>query len=253
MASKFVWYELMTSDLGAAETFYKAVNGWNAQSMGNADMPYTVMKVGDKETAGLMTIPDEARAMGQPPAWVGYLYADDVDATTAAIRKAGGKVHREPEDIPNIGRFSVVADPQGAVFMLFTPDGEDSPPLAAGTPGTVGWRELYATDWASALDFYSSQFGWTKDQGIDMGEMGTYQLFTIDDEQSGGMMNKPPQMPFPAWGYYFNAEAIDDAVARVQQNGGQVLMGPVEVPGGSWIINCTDPQGALFSLVAPKR
>ena len=86
-----------------------------------------------------------------------------------------------------------------------------------------------------------------------MGPMGTYQLFSIDGQQSGGMMNKPAEMPSPAWGYYFNVDAIDAAAARVTQNKGQILMGPMEVPGGSWIINCIDPQGAYFSLVAAKR
>jgi uncharacterized protein len=251
MASHFVWYELMTTDTAGAEAFYKTVIGWKPEPM--PGMPYTIMKVGDTGVAGMMTIPEEAAKMGQPPAWVGYIYADDVDAQTESVGKAGGTVHRAPEDIPTVGRFSVVADPQGAVFMLFKPQGEDGTQHPAGTPGTIGWRELYAKDWKSAFDFYASQFGWKKDQAIDMGEMGTYQLFTIDDEQSGGMMDKPAEMPVAAWAYYFNVEAIDAAAGRVTQNNGKILNGPMEVPGGSWIVNCVDPQGAMFSLVAPRR
>jgi hypothetical protein len=250
MASNFVWYELMTSDLKAAEAFYKDVVGWTPESW-PGDFPYVIMKVGDRGVTGLMTIPEEARAMGQPPAWLGYVYAKDADAATEAIRKAGGTVHREPSDIPEVGRFSVVSDPQGAMFMLLSPKGPDQAPLPASTPGTVAWHELYTTDWQAAINFYSSQFGWTKDEGHDMGEMGIYQLFSVDGQQIGGMMNKPPQVPVPAWLYYFTVPDIDAAAERVKKGGGNVLMGPMEVPGGSRIIQAQDPQGAIFALMQP--
>jgi predicted enzyme related to lactoylglutathione lyase len=251
MASNFIWYELMTTDLKAAETFYKNVVGWDSESW-SGDFPYVIMKVGEIASAGLMNIPEEARAMGQPPAWVGYIHADDVDKTTESVRKAGGKVHREPADIPDIGRFSVVADPQGVVFMLMTPQGPEQPRLTGFTPGRIGWHELYAADWQKAFDFYSSQFGWEKSDAMDMGAMGTYQVFSIDGEQAGGMMNKPEQVPVPAWMYYFNVDEINAAVERVKSSGGNVMMGPLQVPGdsGSWIAQCMDPQGAVFAIMA---
>jgi len=252
MASKFVWYELMTNDLNAAEAFYKKVVGWDSETFSGA-MPYTVVKAGDTRVAGLMTIPDEAAKMGQPPAWVGYIYAADVDKQTDAIRKAGGKVYREPTDIPEVGRFSVVTDPQGATFMLFKPKGEERPQPAAGTPGTIGWRELYTTDWEKGFAFYSSQFGWEKGEAMDMGDMGTYQLFLINGEQAGGIMKKPEQVPVPAWLYYFNVDDINAASDRVKSAGGKVVFGPMQVPGGSWISQCQDPQGAMFAVVAIER
>ena len=251
-ASPFVWYELMTSDLAGAEAFYKAVIGWNTENM-PGDMPYIIAKAGEAGVAGLMTVPEQAKAMGAQPAWMGYIYAADVDKATDAVKAAGGNVYRAPDDIPSVGRFSVVADPQGAAFMLFQPAGEAREPLARSAAGNVGWHELYANDWEKALDFYSSQFGWTKDQSMDMGPMGTYQLFAINGEQAGGMMNRPEQVPMPFWQYYFNVDGLDAAVARTKDNGGQVLNGPMEVPGGSWIANCMDPQGVAFSLLATKR
>jgi hypothetical protein len=251
----FFWYELMTSDMDAAEAFYTDVVGWTAQPFpGAAGMPrYTVMNAGERGVGGVMNLPDAAKEMGMPPAWLGYIYSSDAEATAEAVKKAGGKVHREPADIPDVGRFAVVADPQGAVFMLLQPNGPDMPPVAAGTPGHVGWHELYTSDWQAAMDFYSGQFGWTKDHPFDMGEMGTYQIYAVDGAQSGGMMNKPPQVPVPVWQFYFNVPAIDAAVQRVNDKGGKVLMGPMEVPGGQWVVNCTDPQGAHFALVAPVR
>jgi predicted enzyme related to lactoylglutathione lyase len=250
----FVWYELMTTDVDAAEAFYRAVVGWTPQEWGQPDIRYTIMKTGKTAVAGLMPLPTEARAAGGRPGWIGYIGTDDVDASTDRLRQAGGTVHRAPADIPDVGRFSVVADPQGAIFMLFQPSGGgDNSPALAGTPGHVGWHELYASDWVSAFDFYAGQFGWTKGDIIDMGPMGTYQLFAAGGDPIGGMMNKPDMIPSPAWLYYFNIAEIDAAAARVTDQGGQVLNGPHQVPGGSWILQCLDPQGAAFALVAAKR
>jgi uncharacterized protein len=69
---------------------------------------------------------------------------------------------------------------------------------------------------------------------------------------SGGVMTKPKEVPAPRWQYYFNVGDIDAATARVKERGGQILNGPMEVPGGSWIVQCTDPQGALFALLEPN-
>ena len=110
--------------------------------------------------------------------------------------------------------------------------------LSGFTPGRIGWHELYAADWKSAFAFYAGQFGWAKTDAIDMGPMGTYQLFAIDSDQMGGMMNKPEEIPVPLWLFYFNVEAIDAGAERVKANGGQILNGPMEVPGGSWIVQC---------------
>jgi len=252
----FVWYELMTSDVNAADAFYRKTIGWTSRDWEEPGAQYKIASAGEKPVAGLMPLPDEYRKAGGRPAWIGYILADDVDTATEKVKAAGGKVHRAPADIPNVGRFSVVADPQGAGFMLFTPaprSGEDGSAESGATPGHVGWRELYTTDWVKAFDFYAGQFGWTKDEAVDMGPMGTYQLFAAGGPAIGGMMNKPPQIPMPLWLFYFNVDAADAAMARVKDNGGQVLNGPMQVPGGSWILQCMDPQGAMFALVAPTR
>lgn len=250
--SNFIWYELMTSDLAGAEDFYKKAIGWNTETW-PGEMPYVIAKAGETGVAGLMTIPQEAKTMGARPMWLAYIHADDVDKATANVSKAGGKVYREPSDIPEVGRFSVVTDPQGAMFMLMTPDMKGQPPLPDGTAGTVGWNELYAVDGPTAFDFYSSQFGWTKGEGMDMGAMGVYQIFEIDGKQRGAVMTKPENVPVPIWQFYFHVDALDAALARVNENKGKVVLEPMEVPGGLWIAGCIDPQGALFSLVSVKR
>jgi uncharacterized protein len=254
IASLFVWYELMTSDAAAAEVFYRNVIGWTTADAGMPGMRYTLLSVGEAAVAGLMDLPAEAGAAGARPGWLGYIAVDDVDIRLAQVLQAGGAVHHPAQDIPGVGRFATVADPQGAVFCLFKGEGDETPPQPTmGTPGTIGWHELYAGDLASAWPFYSSLFGWAKDEAIDMGEMGVYQLFAAGGSAIGGMMTRPPQVPAACWLYYFNVEAIDAAVARVTAAAGQVVSGPMEVPGGSWVVQCLDPQGAMFAMVAPNR
>ena len=254
---RFVWYELMTTDPTAAAAFYGSVVGWGVQDMGTPGMDYRFFTVGGIPVAGLMAQPDEVRKAGAPPAWMGYVAVDDVDRAAGAVAAGGGTVHRPATDIPGVGRFAVVTDPQMAAFMLFTPLPRETPPPmpAPGSPGTIGWHELYATDWEKVFPFYGSLFGWTKDQAVDMGPMGTYQLFALSGggPATGGMWNKPAAIPATFWLYYFNVEAIDAAVERVTAGGGKILNGPMEVPGGSFIVQGQDPQGAMFALTAPRR
>jgi uncharacterized protein len=148
--------------------------------------------------------------------------------------------------------------PAGSIarFILFRDaGGNPPPPLAPDTPGLVGWRELHAGDGAKAFDFYASQFGWTKRSAMDMGAMGVYQLFTFagGDVDYGGMMTRMPQTPGPFWLYYFSVSALDAAVERLKAKGGKILNGPMEVPGGQWIVQAMDPENAMFALIAPKR
>lgn len=255
-ANSFVWYELMTSDLKAAEAFYAGVVGWTAQDSGMPGVSYTILSMGGDRVAGAMTLPQDAREAGGRPGWLGYIGVDNTDAAAERLSAAGGRVLKAPSDIPGVGRFAVVADPGGATFCLFGGVGEaPDPPVMA--PGRIGWHELYAGDGPSAFAFYADQFGWVEDRALDMGPMGTYRLFRIPghagDMAVGGMMTKPPQVPVPHWGFYFTVPEIEAAAERVKGGGGQVVNGPMEVPGGAWIIQCVDPQGAHFALVAPPE
>ena len=120
-------------------------------------------------------------------------------------------------------------------------------PAELSTSGRVGWHELLAADWEQALAFYGKLFGSQK-ADADIGTMGTYQLFSAGGQTIGGMCTKPPEVPVPFWLYYFNVGDIDAAGKRVRAGRGQILNGPIEVPGGNWIVQCTDPQGAMFAL-----
>ncbi len=243
---RFVWYELMTTDMEAAKAFYVEVVGWGTQSM--PGMAYTLFTAGGASVSGLMGLPEDARKLGLRPTWLGYVSVNDVDATADRIKQLGGAMHVPPKDVPNISRFSVAVDPQGAMIALFkwlNPRQEQ--PAELDARGRVGWHELLAADCEKAFAFYAELFGWQK-ADADTGAMGTYQLFSAGGQTVGGMFTKPAMEPVPFWLYYFNVGDIDLAIRRVKTGGGAILNGPIEVPGDRWIVQCTDPQGAIFAL-----
>jgi uncharacterized protein len=250
---KFAWYELLTTDMKVAAAFYGSVIGWSARDAGMPGMSYTIFSMGEAGVGGMLTLPQDACDAGASPVWMGYVAVDDVDRRAAQVTDMGGSLHRPPTDIPGVGRFAIIADPQGSMLTLFKESsGSASPAVAPDTPGHGGWRELYALDREAAFAFYAKLFGWTKGEAMDMGPMGVYQIFNRNGEMMGGMMTKPATVPAPGWLYYFNVAGINAAETRVKSNGGQILNGPHEVPGGHWIVHCRDPQGAMFALVGPR-
>ena len=250
VTGKFTWYELLTSDTSAAADFYAKVIGWKPAPQGSAADPmhYTVFETAAGGVAGLMKIPPDAA--GMPPSWVGYVSVDDVDAYAEKFVAAGGTIRRPPDDIPGVGRFAAVGDPQGAHLCLFKPAAGGLAPPEGDGPGYPGWRELMTNDGPSAVDFYVGMFGWEKSTGHDMGPMGVYQLLAYDGRDRMGMMTKPPQIPVPNWGYCFGVDSATAAAERLKAAGGQVNNGPMQVPGGTWVVQVQDPQGAHFSLIS---
>jgi predicted enzyme related to lactoylglutathione lyase len=252
---RFVWYDLMTTDPEAAQSFYTKLIGWSTEGW-DAPTPYTMWKNEDQSLGGVMTLPDEAKQAGAPPHWLGYIHTPDVDQTLKTAEENQAKVLVPAQDIPEVGRFAVVSDPQGAAFAIFSPKGEA--PGHAGEPqvGEVSWHELNTSDHENAWGFYETLFGWKKLDAMDMGEMGMYQMFTHagSDLPMGGMFNKPKEVPGPPfWLYYARVDDVHKSVEDVKKLGGQVLNGPMEVPGGDHIAQCMDPQGAAFALHSTKN
>ena len=247
-----LWYELMTTDTKAAEKFYRTVVGWTAVPFEGSPQPYsTFNRSGDVPVAGLMKQPD---GMNFPPFWAMYIGVQKLEDGVAHIKKLGGKELSPVIDIPKVGRMQMLTDPQGAAFYIYEP--ADDPKQPEGAPEIVegSWHELMTTDAPAAMKFYTELFGWKQSETMDMGEMGKYYMFNRPHGMIGGMMNKPPQMASvpPNWQIYFRVPDINVAAERIKANGGQILNGPMEVPGGDWVLNAMDPQGAPFSLHAKK-
>jgi predicted enzyme related to lactoylglutathione lyase len=259
MADKFIWYELMTTDQDSAVDFYKAVVGWTAADHANSqmgDFRYVIVSAEGRGVGGVMQLSEAMRSGGARPGWVGYVSATDADSRAAQVESSGGRILMGPGDIPGVGRFAMVADPGGAPFYLLAPlpRGDEPPAADPQAPGLVSWHELYSSlGDKAAFDFYSGLFGWETIHEMDMGPMGTYRIFGADGVQMGGMMSKPDNIPSSTWGFYVNVDSLDSAVERVKAGGGEILNGPMDVPGGSWIVQCRDPQGASFNLVSTRR
>ncbi|MEZ4425541.1 MAG: VOC family protein [Gemmatimonadota bacterium] len=246
----YLWYDLMTTDPAGAKAFYTKVAGWGTEKWkgGIPDMPYDMWTTQNGPIGGVMQLPEAAAQAGAPPHWLAYIHTPDVDATVARAQQLGGTLLHPPMDLPEVGRFATLADPFGAVFAAFAPQGEGTAYDGMPRVGDISWNELMAGDLDKAWSFYSDLFGWTKGEAMDMGPMGIYQTFhTGQEHPMGGMMNKPPEVPVSAWMHYIRVDDVEAAVDRVKQNGGQLMHGPMEVPGGK-VAACTDPQGAWFAL-----
>jgi predicted enzyme related to lactoylglutathione lyase len=246
---RFVWHELLANDESVATSFYTSVLGWTTEPWKTPPgaPPYTMWSSAGKPFGGLMALPQEARSAGAPSHWLGYVTVPDTDDTLALARKLGANALMGPMDMPEVGRMAVIADPQGAVIALFTPNMPGPEQSAAPAVGNVSWNELATTDWKKAWDFYQQLFGWQKGDAMDMGPMGTYQIFTLGGPPVGAMFNRPPQIPVSNWLYYFRVADLDDAIAKTNAGGGKILNGPMDVPGGR-IAQCMDPQGAAFAM-----
>lgn len=248
---KFVWHELMTTDTDAAGDFYSRVVPWKTQDSG---MPsYTMWMAGKYRAAGLMALPEEGDS-ATPPHWIIYIGTPDVDATVAAAEKLGGRVIKGASDIPNVGRFAVLADPQGAAFAVFAPlpsSGSEASP--GGGVGDFTWHELATMDPDSALRFYSELFGWSKGAAHDMGDMGTYQIVSHGGQDTAGIYKARDNSTPPSWLSYARVTDAGKAASAAKAAGGRILNGPMEVPGGSWIVMMLDPQGGAFAVVEAPR
>ncbi|NLZ16454.1 MAG: VOC family protein [Desulfobulbaceae bacterium] len=247
------WFELGASDLNGASTFYTAVLGWEISKSAMEGLDYRFATSGKDMVAGMMLNPNK----NVPPSWLIYLAVDNCDQAIQAISTAGGRTHKDAEDIPGTGRYAVVSDPQGAVFGIIQLEsmqkGEDGcgPAFQQDKAGHGNWIELMSSDPDAAFQFYAQLFGWEKGESLDMGEIGEYQLFRHAGAEIGGMMGLA-DAPFPVWLPYFGVNDVRTAMAAIKAAGGEVQQGPFEVPGPAYIVVATDPQGAYFAVVAPK-
>ncbi|HSD90436.1 MAG TPA: VOC family protein [Kofleriaceae bacterium] len=252
---RFVWYELLTNDPKGAIAFYTEVVGWKTELFDDSG-DYTMWVGSQGPLGGVTVLPEAAKKMGAPPYWQANVEVANVDETVAKVKQLGGQVYHT-EDVPNVGQFAVIADPQGAVIAVFTPARKmESHDLAK--PGEFSWHELYTSDHEAAFKFYNAIAGWERLGEVDMGPMGTYLLWGRGGKQLGGMMTKPKDMKTPdgreiptAWLYYVTTDDLDAALARAKSKNARVLNGPMDVPGGQRIVQLMDPQGAAFALVTP--
>lgn len=257
-AGSFIWYELMTDDVDSAARFYGAVVGWKfaggvAKSQSGQD--YRMIARDDGGFAGgVLPIGADMAAHGAEPAWLGYLYVPDVDATAAAIKADGGAVHMGPTDLP-VGRIAMVSDPTGAPFYIMNP----IPPAGQKETSSdvydrnavqrISWNELSTSDLERAKAFYAKHFGFRFEREMDMGELGPYCFITHGGQDIGALMRRS-EPGSSRWSFAIRTRGTIGAAQRaVEENGGKVVVPPHEVPGGDHIVLCDDPQGVRVIFV----
>ncbi len=253
---RFIWYELMTTDIDASQRFYGEVVGWQVSDSGQPGVDYRIIHTTEGGQAGgvggLLPLSPDMVAHGAKPAWIGYIGVDDVDATVAAIVADGGQVHMPAMDMPGVGRLAMVSDPQGAPFYIMrgASDGTSNA-FSPTASGHCRWNELHANNQAAAMDFYGRRFGWTSGGVIPMGPMGDYWFLNQGETMIGAIMPDLPDVQ-PHWKFVFGVDDIDAAAARVTAAGGQVISGPQQVPGGDHVVMAADPLGVEFGLVGAR-
>lgn len=260
----FIWYELLTTDLAGAADFYQAAVGFaiadaDDGEVGMADIDYRMIVRDDGGFAGgAMALTGEMTEAGARPGWLPYLYVEDVDAALAAIIADGGAARMPATDLPGVGRVALLTDTQGVPIYLMTPNAPpgredmESDVFDPDTPQHVRWNELASPDQAGSMAFYARHFGFGFDDRMSMGPAGDYCFIGHHGRMLGGIMARHDETQPALWLFYFGVPSLMAGKAAVEANGGTVLMGPHEVPGGDWVIVATDPQGAAFGLVGPR-
>jgi uncharacterized protein len=247
----FAWHELGTTDVDAAATFYPQVTPWTTQPMEGMD-DYTLWMNGEEPVGGLMSSRGGAGAQGASAQWIPYVHIYDVDETVRTVKSSGGTVLVPPREVPSVGCWAVLADPQCAAIGVYEPADNAPAPYKAAKVGEFSWHELITTDYQAAFEFYRKLFRWETTGQHDMGSMGTYHMFGQKGAAYGGMFNAPDASSSPMWVSYVRIPDVRAAATKIADAGGAVVVEPHEVPGGDWIVRCRDAQGATFALQSSK-
>lgn len=187
------------------------------------------------------------------PVWLGYIGVDDVDATVSAALRDGATECVPPTEIPGVGRFAMILDPQGTCTYLMRGAVEGGVSQSfAPLVGHCQWNELVTTDPVAALAFYTRHFGWTRGNVMPMGPLGDYQFLLSGNVQFGAIMKRTRADAPPLWRFYFGVDDIDRAVQAITAGGGRLLGDPQQVPGGGYAVVAVDPQGAEFGVAGPR-
>jgi predicted enzyme related to lactoylglutathione lyase len=238
---RIVWHTLMTTDVERAKTFYTGLFGWGIEVFMPGEMDYPMIASGGTQHGGFGPLDP---ATGAPSHWMAFVAVEDISGALGRARDAGGRVLGDVMDVPTVGRMAPVADPEGAVISAFQAAGDTPTP-----EGVFVWDELYARDTEGAKRFYGTVFGWGS-EAAEMGQMGTYTIFTREGGQQVAGTMPPPQDVPPSWLTYIGTGDVDGVAARATELGGAVLMPGMDLPIGRFAV-LQDPTGAAFGVFAP--
>ncbi|MGC4110601.1 MAG: VOC family protein [Nocardioides sp.] len=240
------WVTNLQHDVPAATTFYEALFGWETEQGPDDVAPYSVGRIRGRDVAGIGTLPD-----GAEPGWVTEVRTDDLEASVAAVREAGGTVLQENVDFSPVGRLAVFTDPQGAVITAWEGGDREGAQLV-NEPGAWAMSALMATDPERAAEFYGAVFGWQTEA------FGPATLFRLPGYVGGEESQPVPRdvvaamLPAPegaaaGWGVQFWVDDADAAAETTRRMGGTVLQEPYdEAPFRHAMV--ADPGGAVMQV-----
>ncbi len=238
-----IWVDMSASDLAGAVRFYSELFGWTPEDQGEEAGHYTMMRKDGKMAAAVSPQMNPQA----PPSWTTYI-AGNAAETAKKVRDAGGQVVMEPFEVMQAGKMAGFMDPTGAFVCVWEPGFHKGAEIV-NAPGGFCWNELQTRDLDAAKRFYPAAFGWGVKQNAYEG--GVYVEWTVNGRSIGGCMpmgdNFPPQVP-SNWLVYFAVDDADAAVAKIQQLGGKVMMGPMDSPAGRFAV-VQDPQNATFAVI----
>lgn len=243
MQSSFVWFDLMTTNVPTAKAFYAKLFGWKGVVIEtSATGTYEILSNQGTQFGGLVAL---GEGQGARSCWMPYLSHDNLDALGERVTAAGGKVRIPPMDIPFVGRFATLEDPQGAQLSALSmlPDVPYHP--AEPELGLVCWNELVTPDPEGAAAFYTGVFGWNATPGVPS---PNYWVFNHDKPSASGMIPAPAESERPHWLPYFQVEHLDVSFARGRDLGAAVLMPPTDIPQMGRYAILADPTGAHLAL-----
>ncbi len=246
LTGKFVWHDLVTTDLEADKRFYSGLFGWTyEQRRGPNGNPYTLAKSGDRFVAGMVVEP-QPKDGSVISRWLGYLSVPDVSLAVRQNATAGGSAVVERLDISDYVSVAAIIDPQGAVLGLAQSNIGDPDDSQAGKPGRVVWNELLANDSAAAAQFYKALAGYKVD--VQQRDGGEYTLLIADGVKRAAILDNPMDGVEPLWLTYFGVQDVKAATAKVGGLGGRVLLAPAaDIRDGMQAL-VVDPSGALLAL-----
>lgn len=248
ISGRFEWNELWTVDAAAASRFYAQIFPWTAQ-VWDKDTGYTLFIGKSIPEAGCHTLSADDNGPHIKPRWNTYISASDVDSLVSKATALGGTVIVPAMEIPRVGRFAMLKDPQGAAFGLLCRSVSEPPRAMPPPNGAMVWNELLTSDAEAAFKFYAEIFGWELITRINMGPKGYYLILGDEGVQRGGMMTVA--LPGgPQWLAYTEVESVDKTAAMAVKAGATLCLGPQDIPGGR-IANLIDPQGVMFAIHSP--
>lgn len=233
------WMDLSTTDVDAAEIFYRELLGWEFLHDDPELGEYRMVERGGYPVGGAMssTMGTDGLAAQEQTIWTVFLKVDDITETTAKVVEAGGHVTMAPMRISDLGTTAMITDPTGASLGLWEPAGFGGFAREAG-PGTPVWFEVVSTDFDVAVEFYGKVFDWRL-RHLD-GDV-RYATTLTAGIRAGARSH---------WRMYVQVVDVDAGVDKLRELGGALLSGPADTPFGR-VAEVTDPQGASFQLIRP--